>query len=146
MILGIVCCGRAIWQANSAFMSMTPTRMRECLGVLGWPLRELARRLRCDDGTIRQMGSGKRPVNDNLGAWLEMLSALHAALSPELREIARQLECDRGKFVRRPRGIRPLTDEEAALLETLATIHAAVPVPVGWEAGRLGAPGPHSTN
>jgi hypothetical protein len=59
---------------------------------------------------IRQMGSGKRPVNDNLGAWLEMLSSLHARLSPELRDIARQLECDRGKFVRRPCGIRPLTD------------------------------------
>jgi hypothetical protein len=115
---------------------MTPTRLRECLDVLEWTLRELARRLKCDSGTIRQMGTGKRPVHESLAAWLEMLAAVHGTLSPELRDIARQLGCDQGRFVRYPRGMRPLTDEEAALLETLATIHAALPEPVGWESGR----------
>ena len=134
MPLRTVCCSPPILPAELA--AMTPTRLRECLDVLDWPLRELARRLQCDSGTIRQMGSGKRPVNDNLAAWLEMLAAVHGTLSPELRDIARQLECDQGRFVRHPRGMRPLTGEEAALLETLATIHAALPEPVGWETGR----------
>lgn len=134
MALRTVCCSPPILPAEPA--AMTPTRLRECLDVLDWPLRELARRLRCDSATIRQMGVGRRPVSDNLAAWLEMLAAVHSTLPPELRDIAKRLGCDQGRFVRRPRGMRPLTDEEAALLETLATIHAAIPEPVGWETGR----------
>ena len=135
------CCGFGFWAAQSAAMSMTPTRMRECLAVLDWPLRELARRLRCDDGSIRQMGKGRRPIASNLEAWLEDLAAVHTALSPELREIARHMGCDRGVFVRHPRGTRPLTDEEAALLQAVAAVHAAKPLPAGWDEGRFGGGG-----
>lgn len=131
-------CGLSFWAAQSAVMSMTPTRMRECLAVLGWPLRELARRLRCDDGSIRQMGKGRRPIASNLETWLEDLAAVHAPLSPELREIARHMGCDRGVFVRHPRGTRPLTDEDAALLRAVAAVHAAKPLPTGWDEGRFG--------
>lgn len=131
-------CGWDFWAAQSDAMSMTPTRMRECLAVLGWPLRELARRLRCDDGTVRQMGRGRRLIGSNLETWLEDLAAAHAPLSPELREIARHMGCDRGVFVRHPRGTRPLTDEEAALLRAVAAAHAAAPLPAGWEEGRFG--------
>jgi len=119
-------------------MTMTPTRFRECLDDIGWSLRKLARRLRCDDGTVRQFGSGRRPIPANLAAWLETLAAAHRTLSAELHEIARTMECDQGKYARNPRGTRPITDGEAALLRAVANAHATAPLPDGWEAGRMG--------
>ena len=104
-------------------------------------MRKLARRLRCDDGTVRQFGTGRRPVPANLAAWLENLAAAHRTLSDELREIARTMECDQGKYARNPRGTRPITDGEAALLRAVAAAHAAAPLPADWEAGRLGREG-----
>ena len=125
----------------SVAMTMTPTRFRECLDDIGWSLRKLARRLRCDDGTVRQFGTGRRPIPTNLAAWLESLSAAHRTLSAELREVARTMECDQGKYARNPRGTRPITDEEAALLRAVAAAHAAAPLPAGWGAGRMGKGG-----
>jgi transcriptional regulator with XRE-family HTH domain len=110
-------------------MSMSPTRLRECISLPGWSLRELARRLGMDDGSVRQMGSGKRPIHDAVGEWLERVEAAWLPLSEDLREAARGMGCDRGKFVRHPRGFRPLTDEEAVQLERLAAFHEATPAP-----------------
>ena len=122
--------------ALSGPMPMNATRLRECLEAPGWSLRELARRLSCDDGTVRQMATDKRPVPDNLAAWLELVHAVWGVLTPELCDIARRMECDRGTFIRRPRGTRPLADGEAALLEALAAFQAAFPTPVGWSSGQ----------
>lgn len=122
-------------------MTMTPTQFRECLDDIGWSLRKLARRLRCDDGTVRQFGTGRRPIPANLAAWLESLSAAHRTLSAELREVARTMECDQGKYARNPRGARPITDGEAALLRAVATAHAGALLPAGWETGRMGKEG-----
>lgn len=122
-------------------MTMTPTRFRECLDDIGWSLRKLARRLRCDDGTVRQFGTGRRPIPANLATWLEHLAAGHRTLSAELHEVARTMECDQGKYARNPRGTRPITDGEAALLRAVAAAHAAAPLPAGWEAGRMGKEG-----
>ena len=122
-------------------MTMTPTQFRECLDDIGWSLRKLARRLRCDDGTVRQFGTGRRPIPANLAAWLENLAAAHCTLSPELREVARTMECDQGKYARNPRGARPITDGEAALLRAVATAHAGALLPAGWETGRTGREG-----
>lgn len=123
-------------------MPMDPDELARCLDALPWSRRELARRLGCDDATLRRMARGARPVADNLAAWLRLLAALHAALPANLREVAKAIGCDRGRFVRRPRGMRPLDGEEAALLETLAALHAAVPLPIGWQLGRADADAP----
>ena len=121
-----------------AAMTMTPTRFRECLDDIGWSLRKLARRLHCDDGTVRQFGSGRRPIPANLATWLEHLAAAHRTLPAELREVAHAMECDQGKYARNPRGTRPITDGEAALLRAVAGAHAAALLPDAWGAGRIG--------
>jgi len=120
-----------------AAMTMTPTRFRECLDDIGWSLRKLARRLRCDDGTVRQFGSGRRPIPANLATWLEHLAAAHRTLPAELWEVAHAMECDQGKYARNPRGTRPITDGEAALLRAVAGAHAAAVLPDSWGAGRM---------
>lgn len=119
-------------------MTMTPTRFRECLDDIGWSLRKLARRLRCDDGTVRQFGSGRRLIPANLATWLEHLAATHRTLPAELREVAHAMECDQGKYARNPRGTRPISDGEAALLRAVAGAHAAAALPDAWGVGRMG--------
>ena len=138
---GLARCRAPPGPAWSVAMTMTPTRFRECLDDVGWSLRKLARRLHCDDGTVRQFGSGRRPIPANLATWLEHLAAAHRTLSVELREVARTMECDQGKYVRNPRGSRPITDEEATLLRAVAAAHAAAPLPAEWQAGRMGNEG-----
>ena len=133
---GLARCRAPPGPAWSVAMTMTPTRFRECLDDVGWSLRKLARRLHCDDGTVRQFGSGRRPIPANLATWLEHLAAAHRTLSAELREVARTMECDQGKYARNPRGTRPITEGEATLLRAVAAAHAAASLPAGWEAGR----------
>ena len=79
-----------------------------------WSARELARRLDTDDGAVRQMVRGKRPIGAELAAWLERIAATWSTLPPELQEAGRLMGCDRGRFVRRPVNFRPLSDAEAA--------------------------------
>ena len=131
-------CRRIEPLAISAAMTMTPTRMRECLALPGWSLRELARRLGIDDGSARQMARGKRPIADNLAAWLELVHAAWAPLPSDLRTGAALMGCDRGKYVRHPVNFRPLTPAEAVQLDALASFHRRHPRPDGWEAGSLG--------
>ena len=125
--------------AISAPMTMTPTRLRECLALPGWSLRELARRLGIDDGSARQMARAKRPIPDNLAAWLEMVHAAWTPLPLDLREGAIRMGCDRGKYVRHPVNFRPLTCAEAVQLEGLASFHRRHPRPNDWEEGPLAA-------
>lgn len=128
---------RACWliklPAISNAMTMTPTRLRECISLPGWSLRELARRLDIDDGSTRQMARGKRPIGDNLAVWLELVHGAWAALPPDLREGAALMGCDQGKYVRHPVNFRPLTPAEAVELEALASFHRRHPRPEGWE-------------
>ena len=119
-------------------MTMTPTRLRECIALPGWSLRKLARVLAVRPDAMVQAGSGKRPIGAELGTWLEEMAAVWEPLSADLREIARQMECDAGKFVRRPRGVRPITDAEAAQLEAVARFHAHQPAPIGWKGAGIG--------
>lgn len=116
-------------RAILCLMGMTPTRLRECIALPGWSLRELARRLAMDDGSVRQMGSGKREIPDNLAGWLELVHRVWAELSPDLREAALRMGCGRGIYVRRPVNFRPLTDSEAAQLEAVAAFHRSHPEP-----------------
>lgn len=112
---------------------MTPTRLRECLEVLGWGINQLARRIDLGSSSAQQMARDKRAIPDNLAAWVEIRAAVWATISPELQDLAQQMGCDRGKFVRYPAGMRPLTDEEAAQLQAVAAVSAALPAPVGWD-------------
>ena len=111
---------------------MTPDRLRECIALPGWSLRELARRLDTDDGAVRQMARGKRPIGAELAAWLERIAATWSTLPPDLQEAGRLMGCDRGRFVRRPVNFRPLSDAEAAQLEAVAAFHLQAPLPDGW--------------
>ena len=115
-------------------MTMSPTRLRECIALPGWSQRDLARRLALNDRTARAMSAGKRDIAAELEEWLEAIAARWEALDPDLREGARRMGCDRGVFVRRPLSFRPLTDDEAVQLEALAAFHLARPQPAGWEA------------
>lgn len=134
-------CGARATTAQSFVMTMTPTRMRECLALPAWSLRELGRRLGIDDGSARQMARGKRPISDNLADWLELVAAAWMPLTPDLRIGAGLMGCDRGKYVRHPVNFRPLSPAEAAQLELLAAFHRQHPRPVGWNEGSHGSGG-----
>lgn len=52
---------------------MTPERLRECLGVLGWSGGALARQLDCRDELVRRWLSGARgyTVPELVADWIE---------------------------------------------------------------------------
>lgn len=57
---------------------MTPTRLRECLALLRWSQRGLADILDAHQTTVRRWATGAQPIPDNVAAWLERLSEVHA--------------------------------------------------------------------
>lgn len=60
---------------------MTPDRLRDCLALLGWTQRGLARILSRGDGTVRQWARGAVRVPDDVAAWLEA-RAINAEQTP----------------------------------------------------------------
>jgi DNA-binding transcriptional regulator YdaS (Cro superfamily) len=60
---------------------MTPTRLRQCLDVLGWTQRGLARLLDRQEGTIRQWARGAVQIPDDVARWIEVRSR-HAERTP----------------------------------------------------------------
>ncbi|MGE4045620.1 MAG: helix-turn-helix domain-containing protein [Acetobacteraceae bacterium] len=54
--------------------------MSWALDVIGWPARELARRIHTNESSVRQMLRGRRGVPDVLGIWLETLAQMMIAL------------------------------------------------------------------
>jgi ribosome-binding protein aMBF1 (putative translation factor) len=58
---------------------MTPTRLRECLDLIGWSQRALADTLGLHETRVRRWATGRYPVPDNVAAWLERLAKAHAA-------------------------------------------------------------------
>ncbi|WP_419900760.1 nuclease [Roseomonas sp. USHLN139] len=60
---------------------MTPDRFRECLALLDWTQRGLARQLERHEGTVRQWARGTVRIPDDVEAWLEV-RATHAAKYP----------------------------------------------------------------
>lgn len=122
-------------RAMMSRMTMSPTRLQECIALPGWSQRELARNLGVDGRAASKMSSGKRDIPLELEAWLEAVAAAWGQLDPDLYEVARNMGCDQGRFIRRPRGFRPLTDGEAEQLEVLAAFHLAHPQPDGWKGG-----------
>ena len=57
-------------------MTMTPTRLRECIALPGWSLRKLSRVLGVRSDATLQLGSGKRPIAPELATWLDELAAV----------------------------------------------------------------------
>jgi hypothetical protein len=60
---------------------MTPTRLRECLDLLHWSQRGLARILDRDEGTVRQWARGAVVIPVDVAAWLQA-RATHASKTP----------------------------------------------------------------
>jgi len=50
---------------------MTPTRLRECITILGWTQRGLARMLERQEGTIRMWARGASSIPADVAEWLE---------------------------------------------------------------------------
>ncbi len=57
---------------------MSSYRLLVCLAILGWSVRELARRLACHQTTVMRWTGATSPVPDEVAAWLETLTAFHA--------------------------------------------------------------------
>ena len=58
---------------------MTPDRFRDCLAVLHWPMRSLAKRLGLDERQVRRWAYGEATVPSPLAAWLDDLARHHEA-------------------------------------------------------------------
>jgi transcriptional regulator with XRE-family HTH domain len=61
---------------------MTGKELESDREALGWPRSELARRLKCDEGTIRMMESNLRAVPEQIAAWLHPIATLVRVLQP----------------------------------------------------------------
>lgn len=103
-----------------------PERACRVLEVVGWPKRELARRIHTDEGSVRQMLRGARPIPDVLGMWLETLGRFHAAL-PE-------------PFTWRPKGYQPDRSTSEAASEA-----ASAPMPLDTDTLRSSVSAPGGT-
>ena len=60
---------------------MTPTHFRQCLALLDWTQRGLARQLGYAEGTVRQWARGALPIPDQVADWLAA-RADHAQVTP----------------------------------------------------------------
>jgi transcriptional regulator with XRE-family HTH domain len=63
---------------------MTPTHFRQCLTLLDWTQRGLARQLGYAEGTVRQWARGALPIPDQVADWL-VARADHAEATPAPR-------------------------------------------------------------
>ena len=61
---------------------MTGKQFEDDRLTLGWPRSELARRLKCDEATIRMMEQEKRVIPREIAAWLAPIAAVVRALPP----------------------------------------------------------------
>jgi len=60
---------------------MTPTHFRQCLALLDWTQRGLARQLGYAESTVRQWARGALPIPDQVADWL-VARADHAEATP----------------------------------------------------------------
>jgi len=58
---------------------MSSYRLRICIAILGWSLRDLASRTGRRQTTVMRWANGLSPVPPKVAAWLETLAAFHAA-------------------------------------------------------------------
>jgi ribosome-binding protein aMBF1 (putative translation factor) len=58
---------------------MSRYRLSVCLAILGWPVSELARRIKEHRNTVQRWLDGKAAIDPAVAAWLEKLAAFHVA-------------------------------------------------------------------
>lgn len=61
---------------------MTPERFNQCLAMLGWSIREVARQLGAPPTRPRYWSEGRYPIPDAVARWLEHLAAAHERYPP----------------------------------------------------------------
>lgn len=61
---------------------MTAKQLAADRQVIGWSRVELAKRLNCDEGTIRAMENGRREIPPEVGWWLHPIATLVRGLEP----------------------------------------------------------------
>jgi transcriptional regulator with XRE-family HTH domain len=66
---------------------MTPTRFRECLALLDWTQRGVARLLGRQEGTVRQWARGVVSIPGDVSEWLERLARCHEQNPPPKRSV-----------------------------------------------------------
>ena len=71
---------------------MTPTRLRECLDVLGWSQRGLADMLRTNERQVRRWAAGSAEVPGRVAEWLERVASFHEANPPPLGTVRANAE------------------------------------------------------
>ncbi len=59
--------------------AMSSHRLQMCLLILGWSVRDLARRTDRHQTTVVRWANGHSPVPDDVADWLETLAAFHIA-------------------------------------------------------------------
>lgn len=67
--------------------AMTPSRLAECIVILGWTQREAGRQLSRQEAAIRQYLSGERKIPDADAAWIERLARFHERNPPPQRSV-----------------------------------------------------------
>ena len=66
---------------------MTPTRLAECIAILGWTQRETGRQLSRQEAAIRQYLAGKIKIPDADAAWIERLARFRERNPPPQRSV-----------------------------------------------------------
>ena len=61
---------------------MTGSELHAAMTVIGWSRSQLARRLQCDEGTVRAMETGRRPIPLVIEAYIRPIAAVINALPP----------------------------------------------------------------
>jgi hypothetical protein len=64
---------------------MDPDRFRECLDVIGWPLRGLARLLDVNFATVQRWANGAQEIPPHIADWLDTVAKCHEANPPPHR-------------------------------------------------------------
>jgi hypothetical protein len=55
-------------------MEMNPERLNDRLAVIGWPAREVARRLSTSSNRVLRWATGEYPVPDDVADWIETIA------------------------------------------------------------------------
>jgi hypothetical protein len=53
---------------------MTHERFNDRLAVIGWPAREVARRLDLPENRVRRWCAGRYPVPEDVGQWIDQIA------------------------------------------------------------------------
>jgi ribosome-binding protein aMBF1 (putative translation factor) len=61
---------------------MTPTELKDCLSIINWSQRQLARLIKRDERTVRRFVNGALQLPNKQIIWLRKLAEFHAQNPP----------------------------------------------------------------